>query len=109
MKRKRVFVSLRVCQNNRSMRLSDSLKTASRGLQHAKVRSLLTMLGIIIGIGSVIGMVSLGQGAQASVQAQINSMGTNLLYITPGTVNSAGTRVGSGSATTFPNGCKRGI
>lgn len=77
------------------------VKIAIRALLRNKMRTALTMLGIIIGIGSVIGMVSLGQGAQASVQAQINSMGANLLYITPGTITSSGTRVGSGSASTL--------
>lgn len=77
------------------------LKIALRALLRNKMRAALTMLGIIIGIGSVIGMVSLGQGAQASVQAQINSMGTNLLYVTPGTVSSSGARIGSGSSNTL--------
>ena len=60
------------------------LKIALRALARNKVRSALTMLGIIIGVASVIAMVSLGQGAQKQVQDQISSMGSNMMFIMPG-------------------------
>lgn len=55
-----------------------------RILRRNPLRAGLTMLGIIIGIGAVVAMVSLGQGATASVQAEIASLGTNVLFIVPG-------------------------
>lgn len=61
-----------------------------------KVRSGLTILGIVIGIGSVIGMVAIGQGAQNSVQSSIQSIGSNLLTISPGQQRGVGTQVRSG-------------
>ena len=60
------------------------LKIAMRALARNKGRSALTMLGIIIGVASVIAMVGLGQGAQKQVQQQIESMGTNMLIISAG-------------------------
>ncbi|HET7872127.1 MAG TPA: ABC transporter permease [Terriglobales bacterium] len=66
-----------------------------------KMRSLLTMLGIIIGVGAVIATVGLGQGAQQAVQDQIASMGTNLLYISSGSVNKGGVRLGGGATKTL--------
>ena len=70
-----------------------------------KVRSGLTVLGIVIGIGSVIGMVSIGQGAQAAVQSSIQSIGSNLLMIYPGAQRGAGMQVstGRGSAQSLTN------
>jgi putative ABC transport system permease protein len=66
-----------------------------------KMRSLLTMLGIIIGVGAVIATVGLGQGAQQQVQDQIASMGTNLLYVSAGSINKSGIRLGSGATKTL--------
>jgi putative ABC transport system permease protein len=68
-----------------------------------KVRSGLTILGIVIGIGSVIAMISIGQGAQSSIEANIQSLGSNLLLITPGTQRGPGFTVstGRGSAQTL--------
>ncbi|MBL8209721.1 MAG: ABC transporter permease [Bryobacterales bacterium] len=77
------------------------LKIAVRALARNKVRSALTMLGIIIGVGSVIAMISLGQGAQKQVEQQISNMGTNLLIIMSGSQRSGGMRGGSGTATTL--------
>jgi putative ABC transport system permease protein len=65
------------------------------------MRSLLTMLGIIIGVGAVIATVGLGQGAQQQVQDQIASMGTNLLYVSAGSVNKGGIRLGGGATKTL--------
>jgi len=66
-----------------------------------KMRSLLTMLGIIIGVGAVIATVGVGQGAQQQVQDQIASMGTNLLYISAGSINKGGVRLGGGATKTL--------
>jgi len=70
-------------------------KVAFRALARNKMRSALTMLGVIIGVASVIAMVSIGQGAQASVQAQIANVGTNLLFIRAGSMNTGGVRSGT--------------
>ncbi|MBI2055529.1 MAG: ABC transporter permease [Candidatus Sungbacteria bacterium] len=66
------------------MHLNDSLKTASAGLRHAKVRSMLTMLGIVIGIASVILLMSIGKSAQKLILDQVQSIGSNLIFIVPG-------------------------
>ncbi len=75
-------------------------RVAFRALARNKMRSALTMLGVIIGVASVIAMVSIGQGAQASVQQQIASVGTNLLFIRAGSQNTGGVRSGTDSAGT---------
>jgi putative ABC transport system permease protein len=72
------------------------IRIAFRALARNKARAALTMLGIIIGVSAVIIMVSIGQGAQASVQAQIESMGTNLLFVSAGAQNVGGVRSGTG-------------
>jgi putative ABC transport system permease protein len=78
------------------------MKIAFDALTRNKVRSALTMLGIIIGVASVIAMVSLGQGAQKQVQDQISSMGTNLLIVSAGSQRGAGgVRAGGGTASTI--------
>ncbi|MBI1748753.1 MAG: ABC transporter permease [Acidobacteria bacterium] len=76
-------------------------KMSLRALARNKVRSFLTMLGIIIGVGAVIAMVSLGQGAQRQVQEEIASMGTNILYVRAGSMRSYGVHTGSGSLNTL--------
>lgn len=82
------------------MNFLSTFKIAFRALTRNKSRSALTMLGIIIGVAAVIAMVSIGQGAQASVEAQINSMGTNLLFISAGSQSVGGVRSGTGDAGT---------
>jgi putative ABC transport system permease protein len=77
------------------------LKIALRALARNKGRSALTMLGIIIGVASVIAMVGLGQGAQTQVQQQIESMGTNMLIISAGSQRTGGVRGGAGTSTTL--------
>ena len=72
-------------------------KIALRALARNKARSALTMLGIVIGVGSVIAMVSLGQGAQQQVQQQIAGMGDNLLIVMSGSRTSSGVRGGAGT------------
>ena len=81
------------------MNLAPILKIALRALARNKARSLLTALGIIIGVGSVIAMVSLGQGAQRQVQEQISSMGTNMLIVSSGSQRTGGLRGGAGTGT----------
>jgi putative ABC transport system permease protein len=73
------------------------IRIAFRALARNKTRAALTMLGIIIGVSAVIVMVSIGQGAQATVQAQIESMGTNLLFVSAGAQNVGGVRGGAGA------------
>jgi putative ABC transport system permease protein len=77
------------------------IKIALRALARNKVRSALTMLGIIIGVASVIAMVGLGQGAQKQVQDQIAGMGTNLLIVSSGSQTSFGVRGGAGTRNTL--------
>jgi putative ABC transport system permease protein len=77
------------------------MKIALRALARNKGRSLLTALGIIIGIAAVIAVVAVGQGASTSMRAQINSMGNNLLMIFPGSQNAGGFRGGSGTQQTL--------
>jgi putative ABC transport system permease protein len=76
------------------------IRIAFRALVRNKMRAALTMLGIIIGVSAVIAMVSIGQGAQASVQAQISSIGTNLLFVSAGAQNVGGVRSGTGDSGT---------
>jgi len=78
-----------------------TVRTALRALRRNKLRSLLTMLGIIIGVAAVITMVSIGQGADAAVQKQIQSLGTNLLMVIPGATTSGGVRSGWGGVSTL--------
>jgi putative ABC transport system permease protein len=82
------------------MNLLMIIRVAFRALQRNKMRAALTMLGIIIGVSAVIAMVSIGQGAQASVQAQIESIGTNLLFLSAGSQNVGGVRSGTGDTGT---------
>jgi putative ABC transport system permease protein len=76
------------------------IRVAFRALVRNKMRAALTMLGIIIGVSAVIAMVSIGQGASASVQAQIESIGTNLLFVSAGAQNVGGVRSGTGDTGT---------
>ena len=73
------------------------IRIALRALRVNKLRSILTMLGIIIGVGAVITMIAVGSGAQAQVEQQIKSLGTNLIIITPGSVTAGGVRMGAGA------------
>jgi putative ABC transport system permease protein len=82
------------------MNLLMIIRVAFRALVRNKMRAALTMLGIIIGVSAVIAMVSIGQGAQASVQAQIEGMGTNLLFVSAGAQNVGGVRSGTGDSGT---------
>ena len=84
------------------MNWRETLRTGLEAIRAHRLRSGLTMLGILIGIAAVILTVGLGEGASAQIRAQINSLGTNLLIITPGSATSAGGVNGPlGSATTL--------
>ena len=83
------------------MSLGALLRVAMRALAVNKLRSALTMLGIIIGVGAVIVMIAVGGGAQARVEEQIRSLGSNLLLILSGTTTSGGVRMGFGSNLTI--------
>jgi putative ABC transport system permease protein len=78
-----------------------TILSALRILRRNPLRAGLTMLGIIIGIGAVVAMVSLGQGATASVQSEIASLGTNVLIVIPGATTVGGVRGGLGSVSTL--------
>src|SRR6266581_1661648 len=92
---------------------TDILKETFWSLSANKVRSGLTILGIVIGIASVITMVSIGQGAQASIASSIQSIGSNLIIIRPGAQRSGGISSGAGSNETLTlddaNGIKNEI
>src|SRR5260221_14720570 len=84
------------------MRFFITLRMALRALRRNTMRSLLTALGIIIGVAAVIAMVSIGNGAKAQVQAAIASLGDNLVLVTPGNSSQgAGVRSGFGGAQTL--------
>lgn len=78
------------------MHILDTLEETYSALSANKIRTSLTMLGIIIGIGSVIAMVSIGQGAQTSIKSSIESIGSNLLIIMPGAQRGVGSQISSG-------------
>jgi len=78
------------------MRTSDLIGSASRALRSNPLRSALTALGVIIGVGSVVAMVSLGSGAQRQVEQSIASLGSNLLIVVPGASQAGGIRFAQG-------------
>jgi putative ABC transport system permease protein len=84
-----------------SNRIMQTVPSALAALRANKGRSVLTTLGIIIGVAAVIAIVALGQGASASVSNQLQGLGTNLLTIMPGSTSSGGARTGAGSATSL--------
>lgn len=81
----------------------ESITIALEGLKANKLRSVLTMLGIIIGVGAVIAMVSIGMGVRDKVQTSIASLGSNLLIISPGATSSSGVRLAAGSNNSLTN------
>ena len=80
------------------MNYTNLTKIATNALKRNKFRSFLTMLGIIIGVGSVIGMLSIGQASKESIQSQISSMGSNMLFVKPGQQERGGVRMGNSDA-----------
>ena len=83
------------------MKLYRLLIEALENLSANKLRSMLTVLGIVIGVAAVIAMLSIGRGAEASITSRIESMGTNLVYVTPGSTSQSGVRSAVGSAGTL--------
>src|SRR6476660_8390697 len=73
-------------------------RIAFKALSRNKMRTALTMLGMIIGVGAVITMVALGAGAQSSIDAQIQSAGTNMIIVSAGNFTQGGVRQGQGNA-----------
>ena len=80
------------------MKLKNQIKAALRSLSKNKMRTFLTMLGIIIGVASVIAMLAIGQGSKESIEAQISSLGTNLLTVFPSASMTAGVRQEAGTS-----------
>jgi putative ABC transport system permease protein len=83
------------------MRIRSTIIIALRALRRNKLRSILTALGIIIGVGAVIAMVSIGNGAKAQVEAQVANLGQNVVTVFAGSFTGGGMRGGWGSATTL--------
>jgi putative ABC transport system permease protein len=83
------------------MEILATIRLAFTALARNKLRSALTMLGIIIGVGAVIAMVAIGNGANKQIQDQIAAMGSNLLMVGSGSVNRGGMRMGSGATKTL--------
>jgi len=81
-----------------------TLRLALQALVRNKVRSMLTMLGIVIGVAAVIVTVAIGSGARVAVQSSINALGSNLIVVQPGSVTSSGARGGFGTASTLTPG-----
>ena len=91
------------------MNLYSAGKIAYRALRANKMRSILTMLGMIIGVAAVIAMVAIGAGANERISAQIASVGSNLLLVLPGSTTSGGLRSGFGGAPTLTMADARAI
>jgi putative ABC transport system permease protein len=83
------------------MKWKNLIKVAFKSIMKNRMRSLLTMLGIIIGVGAVIALVSIGQGTQAEVENQIQSLGSNLIMVMPGTSRMGGVSRGASSVNTL--------
>jgi putative ABC transport system permease protein len=83
------------------MNLFESVRIALTSLAANKMRAALTMLGIVIGVAAVIALMGIGRGAQAAIDSQINGLGTNLLFVSPGSTNEGGVRTAQGSAQTL--------
>ncbi|MFI5304304.1 MAG: ABC transporter permease [Nitrospiria bacterium] len=89
--------------------IPSTVKISLKALMGNKMRSILTMLGIIIGVGAVITMLAVGNGAQEQISAQIASMGSNLLMVLPGASTSGGVRMGMGTQLTLTYNDVEGI
>ncbi|HMF89687.1 MAG TPA: ABC transporter permease [Candidatus Angelobacter sp.] len=83
------------------MDLTSTLRVAMRALARNRMRSILTMLGIIIGVGAVIAMVGIGQGADQTIQKQLANLGSNMVFVSSGSVNFGGLRMGWGATKTL--------
>jgi putative ABC transport system permease protein len=83
------------------MKLGPTVRIALRALRRNKMRTLLTMLGMIIGVAAVIAAIAIGNGAKSQVEAQIANLGQNVVSVFPGSFSSGGARGGMGSASTL--------
>ena len=90
-------------------KLMSSMRIAFRALTMNKLRSALTMLGIVIGVASVIATVAIGSGATQRIQDQIASICSNIIIVTPGSTTSSGMRMGAGNAVTLSQGSATGF
>ena len=90
-------------RNLKIMKINKLLKTGIKNLAVNKMRTSLAVLGIVIGIGSVIALISMGEASKLAVQSQIQSIGSNLLTVSPGYQTSGGVRGAAGGATTLTN------
>jgi len=86
-----------------------TLRTALVALRRNPLRSVLTTLGVVIGVAAVIAMISVGQGASAAVQAQIRNLGTNVVMVVPGATTASGVRSGYGAVNTLTTGDARAL
>ena len=84
---------------NSVMRMGNITVVGLKAISRNKLRSFLTMLGIVIGVGCVIAVVAIGNGATKSVEATINSLGTNYIMIFPGASTQSGARIFTGNST----------
>ena len=82
----------------------DSLKQAMFAMLSHKLRSLLSILGILIGVAAVIAMLALGLGAQESMQTQLASLGSNLIMVSPGSMNTGGVSLQAGAVSRLTSG-----
>src|ERR671937_2430140 len=78
-----------------------TLRIALKALSRNKMRTILTMLGMIIGVGAVITMVALGRGAQTTIEEQVKAAGTNMITVNAGNFSQGGVRQGQGMSTTL--------
>jgi putative ABC transport system permease protein len=83
------------------MSLTDSIKVAIEALIANKLRACLTMLGIVIGVGSVIALMAVGQGSQKAIQDRVQGLGSNLVFVRPGSTSTGGVSQGAGTAQTL--------
>lgn len=97
----KIIFSMEIPAGRPEMRWKNLTKVAFKSILKNRMRSLLTMLGIIIGVGAVIALVSVGKGATASIGKQISSLGTNLLIVRPGSGNMHGVNRGAASLNTL--------
>ena len=91
------------------MKILAAIRIALRALRVNRLRSALTMLGIVIGVAAVIAMVAVGSGATARIQQQIEAIGSNLIMVIPGSITSNGIRLGSGAVVTLSEDDARAI
>ena len=80
------------------MNYTNTLKIATNALRRNKFRAFLTMLGIIIGVASVIAMLAIGQGSKKSIQDEMSGMGTNMIFAMPGSEQRGGVQMGNSDA-----------